>query len=253
MIKLRAVAALTVAVIALPFLSLWWRGRGLSRQGWEALSGPLWLSLGVSLAAAAAAAMFGLPLAWQLAKVKGIPSRIVRSILLLPVTVPPVVLGVALLSGFGRNGVVGRYAFNWFGIGLPFTTAGAVVAAFVVSLPVVTLVGEGAFRRVSPGLVEVARTLGADGRTAFRKVVMPVAASGVASGLALGWARAFGEFGATLVFAGNVPGRTQTLPLSVVTVLEGDPRQALVLAAAAALLGLVTAVVVVMLWAPDRR
>jgi len=253
MTKARVVAALTLAVIGLPFLSLWWRGRGLSEDGWNALSGPLWLSLGVSLLAVTAAGLLGLPLAWQLARLNGMPSRIVRSILLLPVTVPPVVLGVALLASFGRNGVVGRYAFDWFGIGLPFTTMGAVLAAFVVSLPVVTLVGEGAFRRVSPAVVEVARTLGADGGRAFRKVVIPVAASGVASGLALGWARAFGEFGATLIFAGNVPGRTQTLPLSVVTALEGDPQQALVLAAAAAGLGLVTAVAVVMLWAPGRR
>jgi molybdate transport system permease protein len=143
-----------------------------------------------------------------------------------------VVGGVALLLAFGRRGVVGEYLDRWFGFSLPFTTWGVVVAETFVAMPflvflVVTM--EGAFRTASRGLEEAAATLGARRTAVFRRVTLPLALPSLVAGSVLCWARALGEFGATITFAGNFPGRTQTMPIAVYLALERDPDAAIAL------------------------
>ena len=147
----------------------------------------------------------------------------------LPLVLPPVVGGVALLLVLGRNGVLGRHLESWFGVSLPFTTAGVVVAEAFVALPFLVLAVEGALRSADTRLEEAAATLGAGPWYAFRRVTLPLAAPGIAAGAVLCWARALGEFGATITFAGNFPGTTQTMPLAVYLALQTDPGAAVVL------------------------
>jgi molybdate transport system permease protein len=180
----------------------------------------------VSLVATLLAVGMGIPLGWVLAR-GGFRGRgALRAIVLLPIVLPPVVSGVALLASLGRTGAVGSLLDDVYGITLPFTTAGAVVAAAFVATPFVTLVSEAGFRSLDPGLEDVAATLGAGPWRRFRRVVLPQAAPALAAGIVLGWARALGEFGATITFAGNLPGRTQTLPLAIFFELEQDPEAA---------------------------
>jgi len=142
---------------------------------------------------------------------------------------PPVVGGVALLFALGRRGVVGQYLDDWFGIRLPFTTAGVIVAQAFVAMPFLVLTAEAAFRQVDPKLEDAARTLGARPLTVALQVTLPSVRSSLVAGVVMAWARALGEFGATVTFAGNFPGRTQTLPLSVYLALETHPRAAIML------------------------
>ena len=141
----------------------------------------------------------------------------------LPMVLPPVVGGVALLLAFGRRGLVGQWLDQWFGIRLPFTTAGAVLAATFVSMPFFVLSAEAGFRSADQRLEEAARTLGARPWTVFRRVTLPLVAPSLGAGAVLCWARALGEFGATITFAGLAPGRTETMPLAVYLALESDP------------------------------
>jgi molybdate transport system permease protein len=142
---------------------------------------------------------------------------------------PPVVAGVALLVVFGRRGMLGSWLDLWFGIRLPFTVAGAALAETFVAMPFFVLTMEGALRSVDRRLEEVARTLGASRWTVFRHVTLPLVLPSLQAGAILAWARALGEFGATITFAGNVEGRTQTLPLAVYMALETKPEAAFVL------------------------
>ncbi len=142
---------------------------------------------------------------------------------------PPVVAGVALLVVFGRRGMVGAWLDARFGIRLPFTVAGAALAETFVAMPFFVLTMEGALRSVDRRLEEVARTLGASRWTVFRRVTLPLVRPSLQAGAILAWARALGEFGATITFAGNVEGRTQTLPLAVYLALETNPESAFVL------------------------
>ncbi|MEW6271458.1 MAG: ABC transporter permease subunit, partial [Thermodesulfobacteriota bacterium] len=137
--------------------------------------------------------------------------------------------GVALLLAFGRRGIVGRWLEAAFGITLPFTVAGAVLAETFVAMPFFVLTIEGALRGLDGRLEDAARTLGARPWTVFRRVTLPLLAPSLAAGAVLCWARALGEFGATITFAGNFPGRTQTLPLAVYTALETDPAAGILL------------------------
>jgi molybdate transport system permease protein len=146
-----------------------------------------------------------------------------------PLVLPPVVGGVALLSAFGRRGVVGGPVFDAFGVSLPFTTAAVVVAHTFVALPFFVLAVEGALRAADREYDVVAATLGAGRWTTFRRVSLPLAAPGLLAGLVLGWARALGEFGATITFAGNYPGTTRTMPNAIYTALQTDQDTALVL------------------------
>jgi molybdate transport system permease protein len=187
------------------------------------------LSLVCASAATALSLVFGVPLAWVLARsrVRGI--SVLRALVTLPLVLPPVVGGVALLLAFGRQGILGRTLDEWTGITLPFTTAGVIVAETFVAMPFLIITVEGAFRASDRGFEEAAATLGASRLTVFRTVTIPLIAPSLLAGAVLCWARALGEFGATITFAGNFPGRTQTMPLAVYVALESDPEAAVAL------------------------
>lgn len=187
------------------------------------------LSLIVSTCAAALSVVLGLPLGWVLARRSFPGRRLVRALVLLPMVLPPVVGGTALLFALGRRGVIGRWLDAWFGITLPFSTAGAVLAATFVSLPFFVITVESALADADVEVEETARSLGASQWQTFLRVTLPVARPAVVAGTVLAWARALGEFGATITFAGNSPGRTRTLPLAIFEALETRPEEALVL------------------------
>lgn len=191
----------------------------------------LWLSARTSALALAIIVVTGTPLGWWLSRASGAKARLLEALVHLPVVVPPAVIGVALLTAFGRNGLLGGI-LGTLGLSLPFTTAAVVLAQVVVSAPFYVAAATAAFRQVDPELLAVARTLGArPGRVVF-KVAIPVALPGLLGGLALAWARSLGEFGATLIFAGNLSGVTQTLPLAIYTALESDVRVSVALSLA---------------------
>ncbi|MFB7946107.1 ABC transporter permease [Kitasatospora phosalacinea] len=225
-------ALLGLAFLVLPLLGL------LVRAPWsslpELLTGPeVWQALKLSLLSATLATgvslLLGVPLAWLLARTEFPGRRLVRALVTLPLVLPPVVGGVALLLVLGRNGVLGRWLDAWTGITLPFTTTGVVVAEAFVAMPFLVISVEGALRAADPRYEEAAATLGASRLTAFRRVTLPLVAPGIGAGAVLAWARALGEFGATITFAGNFPGRTQTMPLAVYLAMESDPEAAIAL------------------------
>jgi molybdate transport system permease protein len=196
-----------------------------SADVWQALK----LSLVCATSATALCLVLGVPLAWLLAR-GGLPGRsLIRAFVTVPLVLPPVVGGVALLLVLGRRGLVGQYLDAWFGISLPFTTAGVIVAEAFVAMPFLVISVEGALRAADPRYEEAAATLGAGRWTTFRRVTLPSIAPGIVAGTVLCWARALGEFGATITFAGNFPGRTTTMPLAVYLALETDPDVAVVL------------------------
>jgi molybdate transport system permease protein len=185
----------------------------------------------------------GTPLAWLLARRRTRRWRVVETILELPVVLPPAVAGVALLLALGRRGLLGPLLAR-AGVGLPFTEAAVVLAQSFVAAPFYVQAAIAAFRRLDPDLVLVARTLGASWPRVFFTVALPMSRPALAGGAALCWARALGEFGATLMFAGNMPGRTQTLPLAIYSALESDVRtaQSLSIVLVAVAFGLLVAV-----------
>jgi molybdate transport system permease protein len=226
-----AVAALGAALFVLPLLGLLWRApwAGLA----EALTAPeavtaMRLSLVCSIAATVVSVVLGLPLAWVQARATFPGRGLLRALTLLPVVLPPVVGGVALLAAFGRRGIVGQW-LEPLGIRLPFTMAGAVLAETFVAMPFFVLAMEGALRGIDRRLEDAARSLGATRWTVFRRVTLPLVRPSLAAGAVLCWARALGEFGATITFAGNFPGRTQTIPLAVYLALESRPDAGLAL------------------------
>jgi molybdate transport system permease protein len=187
------------------------------------------LSLLTATLATGMCLVLGVPLAWLLARTELPGRRFVRALVTVPLVLPPVVGGVALLLVFGRRGLVGEWLDSTFGFTLPFTTAGVVVAEAFVAMPFLVISVAGALRGADARYEEAAATLGASRWTAFRRVTLPLVAPGVAAGAVLCWARALGEFGATITFAGNFPGRTQTMPLAVYLALEQDLDAAIVL------------------------
>jgi molybdate transport system permease protein len=187
------------------------------------------LSLESATAATVVSLLLGVPLAWALARVRRRGVAVLRALVTLPLVLPPVVGGVALLLALGRRGLVGEHLSSWFGISLPFSTPGVVVAETFVAMPFLVITVEGAFRAADRGLEEAAATLGASRLAVFRRVTLPLVAPSLAAGAVLCWARALGEFGATITFAGNFPGRTQTMPLAVYLALESDPDAAIAL------------------------
>ena len=225
-------AAVGIAFFVLPLVGL------LSRASWETALGDLTspealtalrLSFVVSLAATVLALLLGVPLAWVYARV-AFPGRdVVRALTTLPMILPPVVGGVALLFAFGRRGLFGQPLDTLFGIRLPFTTAGAVLAATFVAMPFLVLTVEAGLRSMDRRYEDAARTLGAGRWLVFRRVTLPLIAPSIFAGAVLTWARALGEFGATITFAGNLPGTTQTLPLAVYIALETRPEVAIML------------------------
>jgi len=188
----------------------------------EVVTDALRLSLVTSLAATSIAAMLGVPLAWLLARADFPGRAIVRGLVTLPLVLPPVVGGAALLFALGRRGVVGEPLNQATGLVLPFSTLGVVVATTFVAMPFLVITVEGALRNLDQRYEGAAATLGAGRWTVLRRVTLPMIAPSLVAGLVLTWARALGEFGATITFAGNLQGRTQTLPLAVFVALESD-------------------------------
>ena len=189
----------------------------------------LWLSLSTATVATLVSLFFGVPLAWMLARTEFPGRRFVRALVTIPLVIPPVVGGVALLLVLGRNGLIGRYLDAWFGLTLPFTPAAVVIAQVFVAMPFLVISVEGALRGADRRYEEAAATLGASRVTVFTRVTLPMVLPGIGAGAILCWARALGEFGATITFAGNFPGTTQTMPLAVYMAMQRDPEAAIVL------------------------
>ncbi len=229
-----AVLAFVAAAVffVLPLLGL------VQRAPWSELGGDLAssdvrtalrLSLECSLAATAISIVLGVPLAWVLAR-GSFPGRaLLRALVLLPLVLPPVVGGVALLTTFGRRGLVGQWLYDWFDIRLTFTVWGVILAETFVAMPFLVITVDAALRALDPRFEDAARTLGASRWTVMRRVTLPMIGPSLAAGAALTWARALGEFGATITFAGNLKGVTQTMPLAVYLALETDPEAAITL------------------------
>ncbi len=228
------VLAATIAVlfVALPLIGI------VERAHWSTVwadlttgetRSALRLSLVCSLSAAGLSILFGTPLAWVLARTTFPGRSLVRGLVLLPMVLPPVVGGVALLAAFSRNSPVGGWFDDVLGVQFTFTTAGAVLAETFVALPFYVITVEGALRSMDQRYEDAAASLGAGRYTVFRRVTLPLIAPSVAAGAVLAWARALGEFGATITFAGNVAGETRTLPLAVYLELESDRNAAVAL------------------------
>jgi molybdate transport system permease protein len=210
------------------------------------------LSLITSLSATGVAIVLGVPLAWVQARVDYPGKRVVRAMTTLPMVLPPVVGGVALLLALGRRGIVGSQ-LDKVGVNLPFTTAGAVVAETFVAMPFLVLTLEAAFRSSDRRLEDASRTLGAGRFTTFRRVTLPLVGPSLVAGIVLCWARALGEFGATITFAGNLQGTTQTLPLFVYIKLEGsNPDSAIVLSLVLLVISLVVLIALRDRWLTAR-
>ena len=249
------VALLGIAFLALPVVGLLQRAPWSSLDdllGRRAVLDALRVSLTVSAVAAAIVVVLGTPLAWMLVRVDIPMRRLVRALVVLPMVLPPVVGGTALLFALGRRGLVGQWLDRWFDITLPFTMAGAVVAATFVALPFYVMTVEGALRTMSDDLEQMAGTLGAPPLTVLRRITLPRLLPAMGAGLALAWARALGEFGATITFAGNLPGRTRTLPLATFQALESDPEAALALSLVLLAVSLVVLLPTRDRWLPTR-
>lgn len=228
----RILGGLCLVFLALPVVGL------VSRAPWsqlpERLTRPgvgqaLWLSAGCATASTAVALVLGVPLGWQLARGRLRAAAVVRAVVLVPLLLPPIVGGIGLLAALGRRGLVGRWLDAGFGVRLPFSTAGVIVAVSYVALPFAVVTAEAAFRSVDPRLEQAAATLGASPAVVARTVSLPTVLPALGAGALLAWARSLGEFGATVTFAGNLPGRTQTLPLATFLALETDLDQAVLL------------------------
>ncbi len=218
-----AVAA--VAYVALPFAAL------LQRAPWTDLgdlvgkpvvTDALRLSITTAFAATAIALLIGIPLAWVLARTRFPGRAAARALITLPMVLPPVVGGAALLFAFGRRGLLGGPVYDSTGFLLPFSIWGVVAANTFVAMPFLVLTVESGLRSVDARYEDAAATLGASRWMIFRRVTVPNAAPSIITGAVLCWARALGEFGATVTFAGNLQGRTQTMPLAVFLALESD-------------------------------
>ena len=223
---------IAVLFLALPLVAL------LLQTPWASLLGiagsptamdALRLSLLTSLLATALAVALGVPLAWLLARDALPATRLLRALVIVPLLLPPVVSGVLLLAAFGRRGLVGSPLYALLGVQLPFSTAGVVLAEAFVAMPFLVITVEGAFRTLDRRYEDAALTLGASPRTVFARITVPLVLPSILAGTVLCWARALGEFGATITFAGNLPGATQTMPLAVYTALETDRETALAL------------------------
>jgi molybdate transport system permease protein len=225
-------AMIGVALFAIPLVGL------LARTPWRQLPSlfssavvvdALRLSLISSFSATAIAAIVGVPLAWVLARTEFPGRALVRGLVLLPLVLPPVVGGAALLFALGRRGLVGEALYHATGLVLPFSTWGVIIAVTFVAMPFLVLTVEGALRNLDTRFEGAAASLGARRWTVLWKVTLPMILPSIGAGLVLTWARALGEFGATVTFAGNLQGRTQTLPLAVFVAMESDRAAAVAL------------------------
>jgi molybdate transport system permease protein len=244
------VPLLVPALIAVAFLVLPLAGL-LIRAPWsrlaQALSGSdatqaLFLSVWTATVSTAISLVIGVPLAWVLARSSFPGQRLLRALVTLPLVLPPVVGGVALLLAFGRNGFAGRLLDSWFGVTIPFTPVAVVMAETFVAMPFLIISVEGALRSADQGFEEAAATLGAKRMTVFRRVTLPMVAPSLGAGAVLCWARAMGEFGATITFAGSFPGQTETMPIAVYYALDSDPDAAIALSLVLLLVSIVVLV-----------
>ena len=242
----RLCTALAIALLALPFLALLtelpWRDLG-NLVSDETVTSALRVTAIVVPVATAVVFVIGTPVAWLLARHEGAWVTALRILILVPVVLPPVVSGLLLLSAFGRRGVLGP-ALESVGVVLPFTIGATILAAVFVALPFYVLAAESGFRKLPAAMLDAARTLGTPMDRLLDRVGLRNARPAVAAGLALAAARALGEFGATITFAGNVEGATRTLPLATFSALEQDPDIARVIGLA---LVLISAGVIVLL------
>ena len=228
-------AALAMAVLGLPLVAL------IVRAPWAQLPellgrteiiAALLLSLGTSALATIVSVILGVPLAVVLARSASwptIPRRLMRALVTVPLVLPPVVGGVALLLLLGRRGLIGEWLDAWWGVSIPFTTSAVVIAQVFVAMPFLVLAVEGALRSSDRRFEVVAATLGASRFTVFRRITLPLVAPAVAAGALLTFTRSLGEFGATITFAGSFPGVTQTLPIATYLELQRDPNAAIAL------------------------
>jgi len=225
-------AAVAVAYVAVPFAAL------LQRAPWTDLgdllgepvvTDALRLSITTAFAATAIALLVGIPLAWVLARTRFPGRSAARALITLPMVLPPVVGGAALLFAFGRRGLFGGPVYDSTGFLLPFSTWGVVAANTFVAMPFLVLTVESGLRAADARYEDAAATLGASRWMIFRRVTVPHATPSIIAGAVLCWARALGEFGATVTFAGNLQGRTQTMPLAVFLALESDRDAAIAL------------------------
>lgn len=205
----------------------------------DVITDALWLSLVASVSATAISLVLGIPLAWLLARADFPGRALVRAVVTLPLVLPPVVGGAALLFALGRRGLVGEPIAELTGLILPFSTWGVIVATTFVAMPFLVITVEGALRNMDDRYEGAAATLGARRWTVLRRVTLPMVAPSIVSGAVLTWARAFGEFGATVTFAGNLQGRTQTLPLAVFVALESERDTAVAISLVMVLVSLV--------------
>lgn len=227
-----ALAGLGVLLFLLPLLGL--VARAPWRDLWTQLGAPavhdaMWLSLVSSLAASGLAVGLGLPVAVWLANGRSHLRTAARIVVTLPIVLPPVVAGVALLLAFGRNGLIGVWLDRWLGLSLPFTTAATVVAAAYMGMPFFVLSAEAGLRSFDRRYLDVAATLGAGPVRRFATVTVPMILPSLRTGLLLCWARSLGEFCATQTFAGNLAGTTRTMPLACGVAMEFDPNLAIAL------------------------
>src|ERR1700694_5737702 len=240
-----ALATLGVAFFILPLLALLvrapWGDAGRSLTAPETLEA-LRLSLVASLSATGIALVLGVPMAWIYARVEFPGRALLRALTTLPMVLPPVVGGIALLLAFGRRGLFGSWLDSTFGITLPFTTAGVVMAETFVAMPFLILTVEAGLRSMDRRYEEAARTLGASRWRVFTRVTLPLIGPSLFAGAVLSWARALGEFGATITFAGNFPGVTQTMPLAVYLLLETNQQASYILSLVLLLISLVVLV-----------
>lgn len=188
----------------------------------DTVTDALRISVITSTIAAAISVVLGVPLAWMLARVERPGMGVLRSVVTLPMVLPPVVGGAALLFALGRRGFVGEPLNEATGLLLPFSIWGVILANVFVAMPFLVVTVEGALRNVDSDVEKAAASLGASPLQVFRRITLPGIAPSLRAGVVLAWARALGEFGATITFAGNLQGRTQTLPLAVFVALESD-------------------------------
>src|ERR1700687_218591 len=225
-VALLVVAAVGAAFFVVPLIGLVlrtpWGATGDQLRSPEVLTA-LRLSLLASASATAIALVFGVPLAWTFARLSFPGRAVLRAVTVLPMVLPPVVGGVALLLAFGRRGLLGGWLATTFGVHLPFTTIGAIIAETFVAMPFLVITVEAGLRSMDTRFEDAARTLGASRWTVLWRVTLPLVRPSLVAGAVLCWARALGEFGATITFAGNFPGRTQTMPLAVYLALETNP------------------------------
>jgi molybdate transport system permease protein len=221
-------SAVLVAFLLLPIVGL------VATLSWSEFLGglrnplllpALRLSLITTASSLSIVVVLGTLLAWRIARFPGRTSRWMEAVAQVPAVIPPAVAGVGLLLAFGRRGLFGAW-LSAHGLGVSFSTPAVVMAETFVSAPFFVQAAIASFRRVDENLLVVASTLGASPFRVFLRVALPLSASGLIGGAAMSWARSLGEFGATLLFAGNLTGRTQTLPLAVYTAMESDLRAA---------------------------